>query len=173
MRKQACALLLLFPLGSLSSAAWGERACNSDEGLQARLTRHEGLRPCVYFDQFDNPTIGVGHLLKRPVPVGLCWSDSKIQAVLDHDIARAKSNARHDLNDDEAWESLSQDRQAVLVEMSFQLGGNGLLHFQKMLAHVRKSEFGAAADEMLNSRWARQTPKRAQELACLMRGSHD
>ena len=142
--------------------------CDPHEGLQARLIRHEGWRACAYLDSLQNWTIGVGHLLKRPVPERLCWSDSKILAVLDNDIDRAEANAEHDLNAPGVWAGLRRGPREVLIEMSYQLGGRGLLHFKRMLAAVRSGDLAAAADEMLDSRWAKQTPRRAQELSCLM-----
>ena len=164
-------LCVVFLAGAVCSVAQGAEACNPDEGLQARLVRHEGWRSCAYEDTLSNMTIGVGHLLKRPVPDGLCWKDSKVLAVFHHDIERAEANAKHDLDANGVWASLRRGPREVLIEMSFQLGGRGLLHFKRMLAAVRSGDLAAAADEMLDSRWAKQTPKRAQELACIMRGT--
>ena len=53
--------------------------------------------------------------------------------------------------------------------MCFQLGENGVRGFTKMLAAVRAADYETAADGMLESAWARQTPERAQELATIMR----
>ena len=161
--------MVLASLGTAWSAALSKPACDPDEGLQARLVRHEGVRRCVYADQFENPTIGVGHLLPRPAPEGLCWPEDKIFAVLQHDIERAASGARHDLDADGIWAKLRRGPREVLIEMSFQLGSSGLWRFSRMLSAVRWGDFDRAADEMLDSRWAKQTPGRAQELACLMR----
>ena len=142
--------------------------CVSGEEMSNRITRHEGIRRCVYKDQFGNPTIGVGHMLHDPVPANLCWDISKIAAVLALDIEHARGNAIHDLGE-EAWSRTPPTQQDVLTEMAFQLGGIGLMHFRRMLAAVRAGDFNKASEELLDSRLARQTPKRAAELACLMR----
>ena len=163
-------LLVLFLAGLACGSALGASACDPDEGLQARLIRHEGWRSCHYTDTLGNETIGVGHLLRRPVPGDLCWKDSKVLSVLHHDIERAEDNARHDLNADGVWAGLRRGPREVLIEMSYQLGGRGLLHFRRMLAHVRSGDLDGAADEMLDSLWAKQVPRRSAELACLMRG---
>ena len=141
--------------------------CIAGEEMRNRITRHEGIRRCVYKDQFGNPTIGVGHRLHEPVPDDLCWDIVKIAAVLALDIEHARGNAKHDLGE-EAWDRTPYIQQDVLTEMAFQIGGNGLMHFRKMLAAVRDGDFELAAAELLDSRLARQTPKRAKELACLM-----
>ena len=49
--------------------------------------------------------------------------------------------------------------------MGFQLGIGGLLGFRKMWAALERSDYAQAAEEALDSRWAEQTPNRAQEVA--------
>jgi lysozyme len=41
--------------------------------------------------------------------------------------------------------------------------------YRRTLALLDAGNYGAAADEMLNSRWAKQTPGRAKELAQIVR----
>jgi len=59
-------------------------------------------------------------------------------------------------------------RQAVLVDMAFNLGRAGLASFQKMRAALALGDFERAAAEMLDSLWARQVGRRARELAEMM-----
>lgn len=61
----------------------------------------------------------------------------------------------------------------VLTEMVFQMGFRGVCGFKKMLAVLESGNYGEAAREMLDSRWARQTPRRAQALAAMVRQSSD
>jgi len=60
----------------------------------------------------------------------------------------------------------------VLIEMAYQLGVNGLLKFKQTLEHINNKDFENASIEMLNSKWARQTPNRAKELSNLMKGGN-
>jgi lysozyme len=60
-------------------------------------------------------------------------------------------------------------RFAVLVNMAFNLGVGGLLHFQNMLSFVKAASWVSAADEMLRSKWANEVGDRAQRLATQMR----
>jgi lysozyme len=53
----------------------------------------------------------------------------------------------------------------VLIEMAFQLGLKGVLNFSRMWGALKRHDYVAAADEMLDSRWAEQTPSRAEALA--------
>lgn len=61
----------------------------------------------------------------------------------------------------------------VLVEMAFQLGEHGLDKFLQMKAAIIAQKWDRAADEMLNSKWAQQTPNRAQSLAEIMRNGRE
>lgn len=53
----------------------------------------------------------------------------------------------------------------IMGNMMYQMGDQGVRGFSKMGAALRKGDTAAAAKEMLNSKWAKQTPMRAQELA--------
>jgi lysozyme len=60
--------------------------------------------------------------------------------------------------------------QQVLLEMAYQLGMEGLLGFRKTLAFLEAEQYAEAADEMLDSLWARQTPERAKRASGRIRG---
>jgi lysozyme len=66
-------------------------------------------------------------------------------------------------------ETLDSVRQAVLVNMIFNMGGRRLAGFRKMLAALQKKEYEQAAVEMLASAWAEQVGDRALRLAEQMR----
>lgn len=53
--------------------------------------------------------------------------------------------------------------------MAYQLGVDGLANFKNALANMAARRWNDAADEMLNSRWAKQTPNRAIRHAEQMR----
>jgi lysozyme len=65
------------------------------------------------------------------------------------------------------WTSyLSPVRQAVLVEMRYQLGLEGLKGFTEFLKAAKAGDWERAAAEMLDSKWHREdTPARAKKLA--------
>lgn len=66
---------------------------------------------------------------------------------------------------------LPDDAQVALACMAFQIGGAGVAEFHRMLSAVAAGRWGQAADEALDSAWARQTPRRAAEVAALLRRS--
>ena len=57
----------------------------------------------------------------------------------------------------------------IIVEMVFQLGIGGVSKFKKMFEALRNKDYNEAANQMLDSQWRVQTPKRCQELSDLMR----
>ena len=64
-------------------------------------------------------------------------------------------------------------RQKVLIDMAVNLGVGGLLQFRRMIAAIELGDYGAAADQMLDSRWAEQVKTRADRLAEMMRTGED
>lgn len=108
-----------------------------------------------------NPTIGYGRLLRAPGGI----SAAEAAALFDADWKRAQ----HDAATLPGYASDDVVRRGVLDEMVFQLGLVGVLGFRKMLSAFYARDYARAADEMLDSAWARQTPNRARMLAGLMR----
>ena len=126
--------------------------------LRERIIRHEGYRDTPYRDSLGYLTVGVGRCIDK-VP----FSADEIDLMLTNDIARATHAA------DLLCPHLGGFRRDVLIEMCFQLGAGGVSKFRRFLAALEGHQWGVAADEMLDSKWAKQTPARAQELAEVMR----
>lgn len=67
----------------------------------------------------------------------------------------------------------NEAREDVLISMAYQMGVDGLATFKNTLKMIATGDYENAAAGMLNSLWARQTPRRAQRHAEAMRsGSH-
>ena len=131
--------------------------------LKTQLRREEGAESCAYQDSLGYWTIGVGRLIDSRKGGGL--SNDEIDLLLDNDIKRNYEAVLKAL----PWvDKLSDARQAVLIEMAFQMGLKGLLQFQRMLGSVEDGQYVEAAAEMVKSRWAMQTPARAYRLASQM-----
>lgn len=124
------------------------------------LTRHEGMRLFPYEDSVGKWTLGVGRNIED---IGITKDEALL--MLKNDINRAEADARK-----YAWfDSLSDTRQNVVIEMIFNLGLNRFAGFVGMISAIVKGDFNDAADEMLDSKWAKQVGSRANELANLMR----
>lgn len=129
-----------------------------------QLKRDEGVMLHAYQDHLGYWTIGVGFLIDERKNGGLRIEE--IDFILQNRLAILTKELAIKL----PWFlDLSTARQGVLVNMAFQLGVNGLLAFKNTLALIQQGKYFQAATEMLNSKWAKQTPKRANRLAEQMR----
>jgi lysozyme len=132
--------------------------------MTKQLTIDEGEVLHAYQDHLGYLTIGVGRLIDKRKGGGITKEEAAY--LLQNDI-----NTRIDaLQTKIPWvKELAQARQGVLVNMSFQLGVDGLLKFTRTLAYIQAGDYAAAADNMLKSKWAAQTPLRAERMAKQMR----
>ncbi len=67
------------------------------------------------------------------------------------------------------FKSMPDEVQNVIIEMCYQLGVSGFGKFVKTIGYLQTFQFEKAADEMLDSRWAKQTPNRAKALSDIVR----
>jgi len=142
------------------------------------LNFEEGFRPRPYIDSLGYPTVGVGFLIG---PKGAALSNYTFtlpKSVSDVWLQEIISNVTAQMNADKiifpALKQCNPARSDILVSMAYQLGVGGLTNFKNTLAMVAAGNFSGAAAGMLNSLWARQTPKRAQRHAEVMRtGTYD
>ncbi|MCX8566763.1 MAG: lysozyme [Glomeribacter sp. 1016415] len=128
--------------------------------LIAELKRDEGERFKPYFDTVGKITIGVGRNLTDG---GI--SQCECEILLHNDIARTLRWLDQNLP---WWQTLDAVRQRVLIHMAFNLGGH-LLTFVNTLDAMQHSDYAAAANGMLASKWATQVGQRAQRLANMIR----
>lgn len=129
--------------------------------LLRETRREEGYRKSVYQDSKGLWTIGIGTLVDPKMNAGLSLEEAEWLAT------RRLEEKMVEL--DRAlpwWRGLSDTRQRVLVSMAYQMGTMGVLGFQKFLAAARDGQHKAAAEEMLDSDWAREdSPNRAHRMS--------
>jgi lysozyme len=130
------------------------------------IKTHEGLRLAPYKCSANHWTIGWGHSLTahgEAIPTSI--SLSKAREYFSQDLIDAISACETIFT---GWNDIDDVRQAILVDMAFNLGGPGLRKFKKMIAAVNNRRWNRASVEMLDSRWANQVGSRAVELARMM-----
>ena len=124
------------------------------------IRRYEGLRLKPYTCPTGHLTIGYGHNLENGI------TPEMAEFMLKRDLETVERGVK----DKFAWYfKLNDARQFVLVDMAFNMGLARLCTFKKMLAAVERGDYATAAKEMLDSRWAVQTGRRAKELAEMMK----
>lgn len=138
-----------------------------DERFFEQLKRHEGLRLEAYRCPAGALTVGYGHNCDVwPVVgverVGDVVSRAKAEELLVEDVCFFAGELDDRLG---WWRKMEDPRQAVLLNMAFNLGVSGLLGFKRALGAMRIEDYARAGTEMLDSTWARQVKGRAAELA--------
>jgi lysozyme len=127
------------------------------------LKRHEGVRSKVYTCSAGYETIGVGRNIS---PTGLGLDNDEIDFLLINDITRV----RHELNRAFVWfDGLDAARKDAIIDIAFNLGLTVLCKFEKSLAYMASGDYMLAADEFLDSRWAKQVGNRAVEVTDMIR----
>lgn len=128
--------------------------------LTEQLKKDEGFSRSVYQDSLGYWTIGYGRLVDKRMGGGI--TEEEAEYLLNNDILSRLAS----LSNAMPWfNNLNDARKGALVNMSFQLGVEGLLGFKKTLGLLKVGKYADAAEEMLRSRWALQTPSRAYRMA--------
>lgn len=142
------------------------------------LSYEEGYREKPYVDSEGYPTVACGikigpkgaslsnYTFTVPRKVGDVW----LQSFVDSTINQCRSNPAIYA----ALQQCNPARADILYSMAYQMGVTGLAGFKNTLVMISNGDFDAAANGMMNSKWARQTPNRARRHAAVMRsGDYD
>ena len=136
-----------------------------DRLLQS-VKKHEGYRNKVYKDTLGKRTVGVGHLCVEDF-----WEDNKeypeemLMNILKDDLKNAIQGSQRLLAECPVLDDLAEE---IIIEMVFQLGETGVSKFKNMIKALKIPDYQTAAIEMLDSRWAKQTPERAASMSAEM-----
>jgi lysozyme len=127
--------------------------------LIAQLKRQEGLKLKPYRCTANKLTIGYGRNLEDN---GV--SEIEAETMLRNDIIKAEKNSELF-----PWyHKLDGVRQAIIINMIFNMGFEGLKKFVKMIAAIEKNDYITASMEMKNSSWFKQVGVRGEELTIQM-----
>ena len=132
--------------------------------LVESVKKHEGYRDTVYRDTLNKRTVGFGHLCVEDH-----WEDGKkydkeyLEKILKEDLQYAINQGEGMCQD----LKISDDAKFLIIEMIFQLGSAGVQKFRKMWLALEEDppNYFEAHVQMLDSRWYKQTPNRAGEMA--------
>lgn len=141
-----------------------------------RLIFHEGLRLKPYICPAGKLTIGIGRnteenpFTKEELARIGNWKNgiTREQAywLCQNDIERCIKELRNNL----IWfEKLDAERKYALIDLCFQLGIIGLLKFKRTLGSIAVGNYELAAEQVLESKYAKQTPDRAKRISNLIK----
>ena len=121
------------------------------------IKNEEGFKGVVYKCTEGFDTIGYGTklpLTKEEATLLLEYRLGKLKSELSSSLYALEAPA-------EVWD--------ILYNMAYQLGVPGLLKFGKFIKALQNKDYSQASIEMLDSKWASQTPNRAKRLADRMK----
>ena len=123
--------------------------------LIEQLKIHEGMKLKPYKCTAGKLTIGIGRNLED---VGISEDEAML---LRHDIQEATRQLLHAF----PWmDELNDARISAMINFTFNVGIGTVKKFENALAALEAGNYGLAADEMMDSRWARQVGNRAIEV---------
>ena len=131
--------------------------------LVEQLKRHEGIRTHAYQCTANMTTVGVGRNIDEDGGIGL--SIDEIEFLLENDIKRCKQ----ELISFPWFSQIDSVRQDALINLCFNLGMTRLLGFRNALTAMSEGDYDKAADEFMDSRWAKQVGSRAEEVCAMIR----
>jgi len=123
------------------------------------IAKHEGYREHMYKCPAGYNTIGYGYNLDAGMPEPIAAQ------LLLHQAEEAMFQATRDF----PWfKGLSEVRQAVIINMIYNLGLVGFKKFKRTIAFIEEEDYIWASTEMLDSKWATQVGSRAADLSYMM-----
>ena len=128
--------------------------------LEEKIASEEGFADKLYICPAGFRSIGYGFNLDvNPMPkeVADLWLSINITSL------------KRRLVEFTWLQDLNEARQIVLFDMAYQMGVNGMLSFTSMINSLRAERYHEAAEHLLDSKYARQTPNRAQRNAEILR----
>lgn len=128
------------------------------------IEAEEGFRVTPYKCTSGKTTIGFGtNAEAHGLDVtGQVWTRAQAEAALldELEIIIAELDRRWP-----SWRALDDIRVAVILSSVYQLGIYGAAQFKATIAALLERDFNAAAERLLASRWAKQTPARVKRNA--------
>jgi lysozyme len=150
--------------------------------LKGYLKKNEGVRFKRYFDSKKIPTIGVGFNLTRPDAQAqieklklnfkdvlngkLKLNEKQVNALLDVTLSEMIGYANDTFGN---FSAISFARQAVIVDMIFNLGIGNFKKFNKLISAINTNNWVVASKEILNSNYATDVKSRATKNAKAMK----
>ena len=129
--------------------------------LLEQIKEHEGFRSSVYQCTQGVDTIGYGFAIKD-----LELTEEIAEQILIKKIANLESNISKKFD---WYHTAPQEAKEVVINMCYQLGLSGFSKFKKTIYLLETEQYEDASIEMLDSLWAKQTPRRAKELSEVIR----
>ena len=134
--------------------------------LRKNLEYDEGIKYEIYLCSLNVPTFGIGHMVTKDDPengmeIGSEVSQERCESAFAEDIEVTLEDCEMVFDD---WSGLPEEARLVTANMCFQLGSPRLSKFKKAISACNDHRWTDMANEMMDSRWYKQTQNRADRL---------
>jgi len=134
--------------------------------LRRQLEIDEGVKYEIYNDHLLKKTFGIGHLVLDKDPesnlnVGDSVSEKRVHDAFDKDVQSVIDDCKRLYQD---FNSLPEECKQITANMMFNMGLPRMKAFKKMNAAINDNDYVKASKEMVDSKWYRTVPNRADRL---------
>tara|TARA_R100000654_G_scaffold198_12_gene717 strand:+ start:328 stop:771 length:444 start_codon:yes stop_codon:yes gene_type:complete len=139
--------------------------------LRRQLEIDEGVKYEVYLDHLGKKTFGIGHLVLDKDPefkmeVGDPVSERRVEEAFDKDIQSVIDDCQRLYSN---FNAMPEECKQITANMMFNMGLPKMKAFKKMNAAIEDEDYLKASEEMVDSKWYRTVPNRADRLVQRMK----
>jgi lysozyme len=131
----------------------------TDAQTQAWIKTCEGLKLHTYIDTNGHCTVGWGRNLENGIRL------DEAELMFQNDLKQTVE----ELEGCDWYNEQPDHVKNALINMNFNLGITKLLEFHGMIDALKTKNYTLAAQEALNSLWAKQVGQRAKDIALMIR----
>lgn len=144
--------------------------------ISKMLDNDEGTRYKTYYCSEGFKTVGRGHnldadpalhILGRHLKIGGKITREECEALFAYDLEKVKKGIQRKIY---FFGNLPENLQAILINMTFQMGINGVCQFKRMLEGMRTNNIELICRSIEDSKYYKQTPNRAERMILLANG---
>lgn len=143
------------------------------------ITLEEGIKDTVYICPAGARTVGIGHnlnadpaihILHKQLKKGDKITKEQIQQLYDYDINKITKAIQKQIP---YFTKLLEKYQYILINMTFQLGTNGIMKWPNLLTAMRTKDDNLIVNNLLSSKLYKQTPNRVNRMIKLIHNDID
>jgi len=139
--------------------------------LRRQLEIDEGVKYEVYLDHLNKKTFGIGHLVLDKDPeskmeVGDSVSERRVEEAFNKDVQSVIDDCQRLYSN---FNAMPEECKQITANMMFNMGLPKMKAFKKMNAAIEDEDYLKASEEMVDSKWYRTVPNRADRLVQRMK----
>lgn len=142
-----------------------------DKDIKSMIIKHEGIRYKPYKDSLGLWTVGVGHLIGDGKSLPSQWnralSHNEVMELFDTDYEHHKQAAQNI----PGYTQMNRNGQAALIDLTFNMGPKWYKKWPNLMKQFQAQDYSGAADNLANSKWARQVKGRSDTITELVRNA--